>query len=584
MKIYPIIPHDSLPGYVANEHIDHTAVTMTAGTGLTGGGTIASDRTFNVAANLATINALAVTDGNFIVGNGSTWVAESGNTARTSLGLGTGNSPTFSGIIIDDGQAYLTLLAEVDPQTGDNATLTLKVARGVHTLTINDSLSLGDWFDQNVKSTASPTFVGLTLSGAIATPTTITASGLITGDSFITGGDIGVAADTDLLQLADGALTVNGTVTLPSTNEINFRDTDISIGSTLFDGILDISADDSVYFFYDNADVGDAVDGQSLYIYRRAGEYDKYIRFYTDQDGISKINASYELDLGVVADTDLLQLATNALTVNGALTATGAITGGSLVTGGAATIGDGLVVNADHDAVNGITIEGYSDATTSRGGYLEMWSDSVDDAGTKKCFMWMLPTGTLVFDVSAQSSWLDIGQLWLNPSSGAASFASANFTISSTGAVLVKDKIAFTQADLNEYIDSLADGYMDYGATTGHRFNNEVVIAGAISSATLTITASSDALDVSGVNTVFVNISGDIILGGLIGGVDGQEVKFAIIGNFTNHVRFEHQGGIDGSQDFINHTSLDEDIDHGGCVYVCNGTDWYDISHAKHIA
>jgi len=39
-------------------------------------------------ANLGAIAALAVTDGNIIVGNGSTWVAESGATARTSLGLG----------------------------------------------------------------------------------------------------------------------------------------------------------------------------------------------------------------------------------------------------------------------------------------------------------------------------------------------------------------------------------------------------------------------------------------------------------------------------------------------------------------
>jgi len=38
-------------------------------------------------AQLADIAALAVTDSNFIVGNGSTWVAESGATARTSLGV-----------------------------------------------------------------------------------------------------------------------------------------------------------------------------------------------------------------------------------------------------------------------------------------------------------------------------------------------------------------------------------------------------------------------------------------------------------------------------------------------------------------
>ena len=40
-------------------------------------------------AELAAIAALAVTDGNFVVGNGTTWVAESAGTARASLGLGT---------------------------------------------------------------------------------------------------------------------------------------------------------------------------------------------------------------------------------------------------------------------------------------------------------------------------------------------------------------------------------------------------------------------------------------------------------------------------------------------------------------
>ena len=44
------IVHDNLSGFVANEHIDHTSVTLTAGNGLTGGGTIASNRTFAVGA------------------------------------------------------------------------------------------------------------------------------------------------------------------------------------------------------------------------------------------------------------------------------------------------------------------------------------------------------------------------------------------------------------------------------------------------------------------------------------------------------------------------------------------------------
>lgn len=49
-------------------------------------------------ADLTALAGLDKSDGNFIVGNGTTWVAESGATARASLSLGTGNSPQFTGI------------------------------------------------------------------------------------------------------------------------------------------------------------------------------------------------------------------------------------------------------------------------------------------------------------------------------------------------------------------------------------------------------------------------------------------------------------------------------------------------------
>ena len=52
------IDHDSLANFVANEHIDHTSITLTAGNGLTGGGTIAANRTFAVGAGTGiTVNA-----------------------------------------------------------------------------------------------------------------------------------------------------------------------------------------------------------------------------------------------------------------------------------------------------------------------------------------------------------------------------------------------------------------------------------------------------------------------------------------------------------------------------------------------
>src|SRR3990167_738532 len=63
-----------------------------------GSGLIISGTSLNLTAGLEDIIALAQTDGNFIVGDGTNWIVESGATVRTSLGLGTGDSPQFTGL------------------------------------------------------------------------------------------------------------------------------------------------------------------------------------------------------------------------------------------------------------------------------------------------------------------------------------------------------------------------------------------------------------------------------------------------------------------------------------------------------
>ena len=54
-------------------------------------------------ANLNTIGGLSNADGNFIVGSGSTWVAEAGSTARASLGLGTISTQAANSVAISGG-------------------------------------------------------------------------------------------------------------------------------------------------------------------------------------------------------------------------------------------------------------------------------------------------------------------------------------------------------------------------------------------------------------------------------------------------------------------------------------------------
>ena len=84
-------------GITANANdiaIDATVATLSGTQTLTNKSIDASQLTGTVAnarldAQLQDVAGLAVTNGNFIVGDGSNFVAESGSTARTSLGLGT---------------------------------------------------------------------------------------------------------------------------------------------------------------------------------------------------------------------------------------------------------------------------------------------------------------------------------------------------------------------------------------------------------------------------------------------------------------------------------------------------------------
>lgn len=68
--------------------------------------------------DLTAIAALANTDGNFIVGNGSAWVAENGATARTSLGLGSIATQAANSVDIDGGAIDGVTIGSSSADTG----------------------------------------------------------------------------------------------------------------------------------------------------------------------------------------------------------------------------------------------------------------------------------------------------------------------------------------------------------------------------------------------------------------------------------------------------------------------------------
>lgn len=125
-----------------------------------------------------------------------------------------------------------------------------------------------------------------------------------------------------------------------------------------------------------------------------------------------------------------------------------------------------------------------------------------------------------------------------------------------------------------------------YGVFDEDPLKQKLKVNGAIASNSLTITASANDTDVSGVNTLFVNTAGvgnDIVIGGLVGGVDGQILRIAVIDN-TNTTTILHVEGH--NQDIYLHKGADETLSapfYGGWVFSCNGVNWYDTGHAKHV-
>jgi len=99
------ITNAMLGGSIANAKLSNSAVTLTQGAGMAAMGSVSLGGSVTVAVDgvLEDLDTLgpAGSDGQFIVATGAgAFAYESGNTARTSLGLGTGNDVTFTDLTL----------------------------------------------------------------------------------------------------------------------------------------------------------------------------------------------------------------------------------------------------------------------------------------------------------------------------------------------------------------------------------------------------------------------------------------------------------------------------------------------------
>ena len=189
-----------------------SAIVSANGTGA-GAAVVDITNTFNfqpLDAELTAIAALSTTDGNFIVGNGSTWVAESGSTARTSLGLGTIATQAANNVSITGGSITgITDLAVADGGTGVSTVPTngqLLIGNGtgytVATLTAGTGASISN----NAGS------ITISATGSGGTVTNVATGTGLTGGPITGSGTISVATNgiTDTLLRDSVALSVIG--------------------------------------------------------------------------------------------------------------------------------------------------------------------------------------------------------------------------------------------------------------------------------------------------------------------------------------------------------------------------------------
>jgi hypothetical protein len=155
--------------------------------------------------NLNEIAGLNPADSNFIVGNGSTFIVESGATARTSLGLGsfaTINSLSYSELTnIPDGvvssSAQIDELFNVDGLVSGSSISSAN--QGEVALTLNGVEASA--IDLGVQTTDSPTFAGLTVNGAITVTGNVDGRDVSADGTKLDGIESGATADQTATEI-----------------------------------------------------------------------------------------------------------------------------------------------------------------------------------------------------------------------------------------------------------------------------------------------------------------------------------------------------------------------------------------------
>ena len=299
----------------------------------------------------------------------------------------------------------------------------------------------------------------LTLSGGNVTITGTLGAGAITGTSFIIGGN---TLDTNEWAFLDGLDQALKTISKPT------------FGSTVSTNFLmgtNVAVDDegaaNIMIGYEAGRNNDHVAGetgnQNVYIGYQSG---KGATGVTKNTGSSNIGIGYRTLYKNTSGSYNFALGYVSLDAN--TSGTGHVSIGYAALSQLTTGHNNVAIGRSSLTALG----GGSSSNTAIGTYTGL----INTTGSRNIYIGYrtgrYQTGSDILLIQSQTNASSAADEIANSIIyGVMAAAPANQSLRINASLLATDKVAFTQTDLNEYIDSLADGYMDYGATLGHRIN-----------------------------------------------------------------------------------------------------------------